>query len=67
MTIEEAIKNEVALIITFKDGNKEYHTIIKKFDSEDSYERYCDTRMQQSGWKEIGTNIYKNEQPKKDT
>ena len=58
VTVEDLIEEGKTLIITFKDRNGEYHTAIKKFDSVNDYENYCDTRMSQSLWKEIGTEEY---------
>jgi hypothetical protein len=58
-TVEEAIEAGMTLAIDFKDRNGKYHQLVKKFDSTEDYENYCDTRMQQSGWKAIGTHILK--------
>ena len=58
ITVEDVISKGKTVIISFKDGNGEYHRRVKKFDTYKNYEDYCDTRMMQSGWKEIGTNIF---------
>jgi hypothetical protein len=55
--LKEHIDKKKDTIITFKDRDGKYHIIIKSFESYESYESYCETRMRQSGWKEIGTNI----------
>jgi len=57
-SIEEAIDAGETLTIIFKDGNGGYHSTVKKFNSYRDYENYCETRMSQSGWKEIGTDLW---------
>lgn len=56
--IEAHIDQGKPVVITFKDNNGQYHNKLRTFDTYEDYESYCDTRMRQSGWKEIGTDIH---------
>ena len=61
-SVDEMIYAGETVIISFKDSDGRYHQSIKKFKSVEDYDNYCDTRMRQSGWKEIGTDLWKQKE-----
>lgn len=54
-TVEDLIKEKKILCISFKDGYGKYHQKIQMFNTVEQYENYCDSRLKNHRWKEIGT------------